>query len=56
MAGEGQVLMHLVQLGRDDYRQGVFLSIDRALLQRREHLGKGHGRGDDAKTLVTVVC
>ncbi|MPN30977.1 hypothetical protein SDC9_178448 [bioreactor metagenome] len=46
------MLLHLVELGRDDDRQRVLLAVHRALLQRGEHLGEGHGRGDDAERLV----
>jgi hypothetical protein len=52
VAGQRQVLLHLVELGRHDHRQRVLLPVHRALLQRGEHLGKGHRRGDDAEALV----
>ena len=52
MARQRQVLLHLVELGGDDHRQRVLLAVHRALLQGGEHLGEGHGRGDDAEALV----
>jgi hypothetical protein len=52
MAREREVLLHLVELGRDDDGQRVLLAVHGALLQGGEHLGEGHGRGDDAKALV----
>src|SRR6218665_12459 len=52
MTGEREVLLHLVEFGGDDHRQRVFLTVDRALLQRSEHLGERHRRGEDAKALV----
>ena len=52
MAGQRQVLLHLVELGRHDHAERVLLAVDRALLQRGEDLGEGHRRGDDAEALV----
>ena len=52
MAGQAQVLLNLIKLGRHDDRQRIFLAIDRALLQRREDFGEGHGCGHNAKALV----
>jgi len=54
MLGQGQVLLHLRQLGRQNHRNRVFLPIHGALLQRREHLGPGHGRGQNAEGLVAL--
>ena len=52
MAGQGHVLLHLVEVGGHDHRQRVLLAIHGALLQGREHFREGHGRGDDAQALV----
>ena len=52
MTGQGHVLLHLVKLGRHDHGQGVFLTVNRALLQRGEHLGHGHGGGHNAQPFV----
>ena len=43
MAREREVLLHLVELGRDDDGQGVLLAVHGALLQGGEHFGKAMG-------------
>jgi len=44
-------LLHVVEAGRDDHGKRVFLPVDRALLQRADHLGPGHRRGRGAQRL-----
>ena len=45
MAGEHDMLLHLVELLRIDRRQGVFLRLDSPVLQCEIDLGKGDRRG-----------
>ncbi len=44
MAGNREILLHLLELGRRDLGIGVFLPVHHAGLQRGEHVGKGHRR------------
>ena len=54
MVGDGQVLLHFIELARQHRVEGVFLTVHGLGFQRREQLGEGQGNGIGAQGLEAV--